>query len=195
MNRQLHRCPDSSVAGLCLAALLMSAGEGIAQPADVTAADEPETIDEIVVYGEMSLIQLQREIIRAEVRLFDVFNSLNSNDEFDVECEYIRRVGTRKRIHRCTPRFALEAQREASYEVKAGSEISGAARSGAPMYFESFIRKPRLREKDERLWQELAGFVRKDPEIQAALIDLVNAQKAYESERATVCDGKGLFCE
>lgn len=194
-----HRDPEFRVsfAGF-LVTLLLAAGPLPAQQEDEAVADAagvPEVIDEIVVYGDVSLPRLKEQIYRAEENLFDVFNQLNSSDEFDVECEFMRRAGTRRRIHRCMPGFAVDVEREAIYEVKSGSEISRFARSGAPTFFESYARKPLLRERDEALWQEMAEIVRGNAELQKAVIELVRANRIYESERARRCDGQGLFCK
>jgi len=45
-----------------------------------------ETIEEVVVYGNKSLSQLRRELYKAEDAVIDLFNSLNSDDEFDIRC-------------------------------------------------------------------------------------------------------------
>ena len=85
MFRRLLFTPGAIHLGLCLAAALLVARPCLAQDEQEADADIPEVIDEIVVYGEMSLIQLRREWVRAEENLFEVFNELNSDDESERE--------------------------------------------------------------------------------------------------------------
>ena len=64
-----------------------------------------EPIDEITVYGEKSLIYLEKEVDIAQESMFEVFNTLNTNDSFEVECRYQTRLDTRRRYLACVPKF------------------------------------------------------------------------------------------
>jgi hypothetical protein len=61
-------------------------GTCMSAPAQQVEPEPAETIEEIVVYGNKSLVQLRLELYKAEDAVFDLFNSLNSDDEFDVHC-------------------------------------------------------------------------------------------------------------
>lgn len=54
----------------------------------------PDTIEEVMVYGT-SLARLEVKVYRAEEKLFDTFNSLNSDDQYDVHCGYRQRTVSR----------------------------------------------------------------------------------------------------
>ena len=82
-----------------------------------------ETIEEIVVYGEKSLIHLRHEVQRAEDRVFDVFNTLNSDDEYDIHC--YREAPTGSHIHRrvCRANFVSKATAEEARALLLGLPI------------------------------------------------------------------------
>jgi hypothetical protein len=69
----------------------------------------PEEIEEITVYGDKPLHALRREVYGAEENFFDVFNSLNDEDEFDVRCFYEIPSFTHIRRHVCRARFVIDA--------------------------------------------------------------------------------------
>ena len=64
-----------------------SAGLCQATPADDISPEADKTPDEIIVYGQTNVIILRNALFIAQENFFDLFNSLNSNDEFDVECK------------------------------------------------------------------------------------------------------------
>ena len=49
--------------------------------------ESSETIEEIVVYGDKPLHALRREVYRVEESFFDLYSSLNQDDDFDVRCD------------------------------------------------------------------------------------------------------------
>ena len=57
--------------------------------------DEPEEIvDEIVVEVEMTPRQLRQEIRIAELQIFDIFNEINEDDDYDVICKRHAPIGS-----------------------------------------------------------------------------------------------------
>ena len=75
-------------AGMLVLALAKSptaSGQETAEESSEPVANE--SIEEITVYGESNINILRRQFNLAQERTFDIFNSLNSTDEFDIECE------------------------------------------------------------------------------------------------------------
>ena len=80
-----------------------------AQDAERSPAAPTETIEEIVVYGDKSLTALRQAIFRAEENFFDLFSSLNDDDDFDIRCFYETPTGTHIRHHVCRANFVTAA--------------------------------------------------------------------------------------
>ena len=148
------------------------------------AESEPassETVEEITVYGEKSLIRLRHEFYRAEENFFAVFNELNSDDMFDVDCDYVSVLGDRRRHHVCMPKFAKKAEADATAELLMSSRAS---------FFTSDIswaeyspNRARVRKMDELLRKEVRALLAEHPELQEAITKLARAKGVYESER------------
>ena len=77
-----------SAAVLVLLALgFSSLVTGQEAPAEDVDRQTERTPEEIIVYGKTSVIILQNALYRAEESFFDMFNALNSDDLFDVDCK------------------------------------------------------------------------------------------------------------
>lgn len=99
--------------------LLMSiAPIGYAQSDAETAgpANGSESIDEVVVVGEAQLDDLRLKLYTAEVEVYDLFNDLNDDNEFDVSCEQKAPVGSHIKQRYCQPRFVARLYNEALRE-------------------------------------------------------------------------------
>ena len=145
----------------------------------ITGYGEPsssESQEEITVYAEKSLVRLRHAFYRAEKDLFSVFNDLNSNDDFDVDCDYVAFPRGRWNHHQCRPRFAIKAEAMATRDAMLGSAYHGAGLS------EYSPHVARLKKKNERLWAEMHALLIEHPELQRALNDLVKAKNRYEHE-------------
>jgi len=144
----------------------------------------PDEIEEIVVYGEKSMTQLRLELHRAEENFFDVFNSLNSKKEFDVRCDYIVPIETRRRQHVCTPLFAMKLQEQAAQDMVATNMQYSTTPLGAL-----------LKKKEKLMWKEMATLVAEQPEMQAAYARLMKANSGMDAERQRRCEDRGILCK
>jgi hypothetical protein len=188
--KRRHSTPPTPFAGFLCAAFLAIAPLTLAQPAgaDDEASAHSETIDEIVVYGDRSLAQLRREMHKASEAFFDAYNDINSDDDFDIFCDYETGLGVRRRTHVCRPRFALKAEsRETSAFMLSGGAVQRSTGPGAgfnPGYGYVTPIAKRVYEKEAEMWQEVSELLTEHPEFQAAFEDLVRARSGYESELA-----------
>lgn len=163
------------IAGIIL--ILAFSSAGMCQTATVSES-EPESSDtpeEIVVYGKKSIVQLRRELYIAEESFFSVFNSLNTNKDFNVQCEYVTYLGERRRHHVCMPRFAkrFEAQRSSAI-ILANDGFSDNVGSA------NWVR---VKNKNKLLWQKMAELVLEHPELREAVVNLQRTKGAYDFER------------
>ncbi len=83
---------------LCAGSLCAQAA---APPGDRSQDEAPE---EIIVRGQR-LSDFRFALEAARVRVYDVFNDLNSDDAYDVHCQTETSTGTRMRQHTCRPQF------------------------------------------------------------------------------------------
>lgn len=111
MNK--HRAFTISCMAVLLATGLAAIGPAFAQtaaPAATKAIEELEELDEVVVHGT----RLAERIEKAEDRFFKLYNQLNKDDDFDINCASLPLDGdTRIEGRYCTPAFFVNALADA----------------------------------------------------------------------------------
>jgi hypothetical protein len=177
------------LASLVCASVLLVFLVGFSRPAEADESESgaPDVMEEIVVYGDKSLSQLRREMHLASEAFFDVYNELNSDDDFDIQCDYETTLGDRRRNHVCRPRFAVKAEaRETAAYLMSGHAVQRGTGPGAGFNpgngYVSPIAK-RVHEKEALMWQEVSELLALHPEFRDALNELLRAKNGYESER------------
>lgn len=154
------------------------------------ARDEPE---EVIVRGRR-LADFRVEIQTARVRVYDLFNDLNSDDAFDVHCRLEDSTGTRMRQQTCRPRFKDDISADAAtawvYAIMRacpdsvaqdcifGNAMAASQAKSAALGEES--REPAMQ---ERFALEMARVVAESPEMQQALLDYQAVERAYQEAR------------
>jgi hypothetical protein len=151
------------------------------------AEPEPaETIEEIVVYGNKSLVRLRLELYKAEDAVIDLFNSLNSDDEFDIHCRKEAPTGGRIKYRACKTNYVRDlvgaATREALLSAQNG--MGGA-------YLHPVLE---IKQKDELMRNEMEALLVERPELQNAFSEASDAKQVYDSERQKRCEGRVLIC-
>ena len=174
--------------------LLAFASAGMCQTESVQESEPAslETLEEIIVYGNKSMHSLRQELYMAEENLFAVFNSLNSDDEYDINCDYEVRLASRKRQHVCMPNFAQKNEADAASAFMA--ELQRLASNSQGTGGASYPIRARARKMEYQMWKEMAAMVSEHPELREALIRLASANKILESERERRCEDRILFC-
>ena len=160
-------------AGMLVLALANSpaaSGQESAEDSSVSPADE--SIEEITVYGERNINILRRQFNLAQERTFDVFNTLNSTDEFDIKCDYEQHLGSRRWVHVCTPKFNTRPQAHlgGTYFVTYDGEDKPSTQS------------PRIRRLNKELWEEMARLVNEDTKLRASIMELAAKKNALDAE-------------
>ena len=144
-----------------------------------------DAIDEIIVYGNKSLHTLRMDLYMAEENVFAVFNSLNSDDEYDVHCYYEAPTGTRIKRRMCRANFVKELTDESAMAMQL------ALRGMGGPYIPNWAR---VKKKEKLLLEEMEALVAEHPELLEALINLSDAKQILESERQRRCEGSFLIC-
>jgi hypothetical protein len=169
-------------AAIVLAIVYVPGATGQVTSTDGSEPATEQAPEEIVVYGEKSLIVLRNELYRAQEDFFTVFNSLNSTNDFDIKCNKITFLGARRRVHRCLPNFAIRYEAQASADMM----IAAYAHQFEAMDYSDNVDTAigvLLRKKDKELWAEFASLVLENPDLQQELVELRNANRALEVER------------
>ena len=155
--------------------LLAFAPVGLCQtdPVEEAEPDSSEVIDEIIVYGEQSISELRREVYKAEENFFDVFNSLNEDFEYDVNCYNEVPTGTHIRRHVCKANFVVEATSVQYVEI----------RTRGPRYP---VIPPELviAKKRKILRRKMEALIAAHPELLQALAEYTSTKATLKSERA-----------
>jgi len=156
-----------------------------AQGVDPAAADE---IEEIVVYGDKSLGLLRSDIYRAEEKAFSLFNSLNSDDDYDIHCYKEAQTGSHIKRRICKANFVRKLEAEATSRWLRNLQSGG--RAGQP-YGEAMVR---TQQKAEILRKEMEVLILENADLLKAVVELSNAKQILESERQRRCDGRLFVC-
>lgn len=160
--------------------ILAFSSVAVGQSLSQTDDSEPvsEEIEEIIVYGEMNLIQLKYEIYRAEEAFLDLFNSLNTNDEFDFRCKSITDLETRRKRHECTPKFYSRMLSRITMDTAMG--MRNRVTSGDLIQAVGPTRA-RIERKEQELATEMLTLLAENAELRAAYRELSAAKEAYEA--------------
>ena len=164
--------------------VLLSCAAAVSAAQDSTADAQivpiEEEIEEVVVYGEKTLIVLREMVHRAEENFYDVFSELNENPEFDVRCFMEAPTGTRIPKHVCRAKFVTDAETEWGQAwIREWAAV--------PVHTAVAVKRKQMEREMERL-------VLERPELQAALVDYVRAKEVYAAERKRRCEGKVFVC-
>jgi hypothetical protein len=126
-----------------------------------SAQTPPPAEPDIVVRGQRSL---QWQIERAEERLFATFNSLNSRDEFDIQCWLEAPTGSHIKYRVCAPRFTEDADAEAAQDFI----VNGIPPSATSL----------RAYKQRELRDEMSRLADENPELRRALLEVVKLLEA-----------------
>lgn len=173
---------------------LVSASLGQTSSTETTNPEAERTPEEIIVYGQTNVIILQNALYLAEESFFDMFNSLNSDDLFDVDCKKRQKsIEERSKEHRCVPNFALRFAAQASSGFARDMHY-GMSRGGANSSFGDLEYQARVRAMEKKMWAEIVELAKKDPAFREEIRNLQSAKRALEAEKERRGSCKKLFC-
>jgi hypothetical protein len=163
-----------------------------AQPVAAQAADAAREAPEEVIVRGRRLADFRAELEAAQLRVYDLFNELNSDDAFDVRCQTEDATGTRLRQQTCRPRFVDDISSAAAVAwvngLKDACGVDGltqecifdnprAASQAKSVALGEEGREPTMQ---KRFAAEMARVVRDHPEMQQALLDYEAVELAYD---------------
>jgi hypothetical protein len=163
------------------------------------AEDSPrqESPEEVVVRGKR-VGQLRAEVDEARQRAYDVYNEINSNDEFDVRCRKERRTGSNVATQVCRPRFedeisaaAASAYASTLFQRCQPDAASGFLDTQACMFSEPGVSAKASAQgvetqslpKHEQMAEEISRLAREDDRLAEAIFGFYEASQEYEAAR------------
>jgi hypothetical protein len=139
-----------------------------------------EPIEEIIVYGDKSLYHYRLEMYRAQDLVFTTFNSINSDDQYDVHCYDESAPGSRVKRHICRASFVKEAEAAEAMGFMLGHPHVPA--------------KTVIFQKHSELTEELDKLMLESPELREAVIKYGITIQNLEAARKEKCDGRTIAC-
>lgn len=147
-----------------------------ALPADTAVPAENAGIDEIIVPGRAPE-NLRVEIERLEVAVYDRFNALNSNDEFDIHCLQRAPTGSNIPQRTCAPNFVIQSESRASRRMLADGRSSDANN------FNRAELNLHMQEKSRELTEEIQRVARQDEQLLRDLARLAELKQIELNEQ------------
>jgi hypothetical protein len=155
---------------------------GFVIPLGAAAADvskDSGELAEVDVIGK-SLHELEREVIVAEDRFYKRFNTLNTNDDFDIHCRMEEMTGTRVPQRQCRIKFLADAQAMDSQEFLKGlTSASGASGMNTPVA----ALMPQWVQRRDEYRQTAKALLEKDPELLALANEWLRLHEQYDRVR------------
>ena len=147
---------------LCWVVFLGLGGPALAQDA---SSSPSAGIEELVVPGRTPE-NLRVEIERLEVAVYDRFNALNSNDEFDIHCFEQAPTGSNIPLRTCAPNFVIRTESRAATNMLTDGR-GGAGNNNNPAEQRAF-----MEQKSRELTAEIQRVAREDEQLLRDLVRL-----------------------
>jgi hypothetical protein len=155
---------------------------GLAAPALAQTDAVPSAgVEEVVVPGRTPE-NIRVEIERLESVVYDRFNALNSDDEFDIHCLMQAPTGSNIPSRTCVPNFVLRA------ESAAGRKMLNDGRTGAGNNNNPAEQRARMEEKSRELTEEMQRVARED---EVLLRDLVRLDELKQMQSRSAAGRTG----
>jgi hypothetical protein len=152
---------------------------GLCAPASgQEAASTPQVaaqVDEIIVPGRRPE-NLRVEIERLEGAVYERWNVLNSNDEFDIHCREMEPTGSNIPLRTCAPNFVVEAESSVARNQINDGRSTGGRRDPAEL-------RTQLEQKSRALTEEMQRVAREDEQLLRDLVRLDELRQLQTTER------------
>lgn len=156
-----------SIVFLCLTfPLLPASAESTADRIAKTGAEIDEVLEEITIIGDRSLGSLTHLIMKAEDRIYDIFNGMNDDKRYDVACRWEAPIGSHIKRRSCRPNFVLNAQSDNARAVLA--YIQGSAFATDPSEASNFAAE--LYRHFPIFHRKMLASIKANPELLEAIV-------------------------
>jgi hypothetical protein len=189
-------------AELILLAIAVSGGGVAVAQSERAAPDSAEDSrrdeaadDEVIVTGKR-IGELRLEVRAAREHAYNIFNEINSTNDFDVRCADQTRAHSHQKVWVCKPRFESRLEAEAAREYLQALVISCRGPAGvtqACMFSPAGdrgisraqgIEGPKI-SKREQMNEEIVRLANENPRFAQAILDFAAKNQEYEAARKT----------
>jgi hypothetical protein len=186
---------SSRAAALIFFIALPGGGVAVAQsdravPASVQAASSQEAPDEVIVHGKR-LGDLRLKVQAAREHAYNIFNEINSTNDFDVHCSAEKRTFSRMKRRVCRAQFENRIQAQAAKEymhelfVHCGGQAVTASCVFSAAGQQGLVRvaavESQIPGKREELNQEIVRLANEDPRFAQAILDYYEASQELKA--------------
>lgn len=145
----------------------------VAASMDATAQPQPADATDVAESSGSSPRALRAEIRTLERDMFELFNKLNSNDDFDVTCDFHTPTGSKLAVWQCEPAFLRLAESAEYMQMKDNSNTDTGGIHGIgylPRRSDdvAFMQ----REKAAQMQEEMRALALEHPELAKAIVTL-----------------------
>jgi hypothetical protein len=158
---------------LCFVVLFGLGAPALAQETQ-SRAQPAANADEVVVEGRKPE-NVYAEIERLELSVYDRFNALNSNDEFDIHCFKQAPTGSNIPLRRCAPNFVVQAEAQAAQNTMVGAR----GRADARNHGDTTV----LEQKSKALTEEIQRLAREDAQLMRDLVRLDELKRQQANDK------------
>jgi hypothetical protein len=141
-------------------------GESTAERIAQTGADVDEVLEEITIVGDRSMGSLTHLIMKAEDRIYDIFNTMNGDKRYDVACRWDAPIGSNIKRRTCRPNFVQNAQSDNARAIVA--YIQGSPFTTDPGEISSFAAE--LHRHFPIFHQKMIASIKENPELLDAIV-------------------------
>lgn len=152
--------------------------EGVPQKQSTNSDAKEYVLDEIIVKDKTTTHSLRMEVIRAEELKYEIFNELNSTDDFDIICDWRRSTGSLLRDHYCVSGW-MEKERRRDMDIWASGFDMVTPRSYSQLALA-------FADQYEALKKEMVDLALKHPELATAMLRVKELRYLLEKK-----EGKG----
>jgi hypothetical protein len=157
-----------------------------AAPGSAEAPAPQQSSDEVIVRGKR-LGELRLDLQVAREHAFDIFNEINSNDDFDVHCGDETRVFSHAKKRVCRARFENRIAAQAARDYLAGLDMAcpEARCIFGPASEKGIVRAQKaenpLQSKQQQLKQEIVRLANQDARFAQAILDYYAISRELET--------------
>lgn len=147
------------------------------QPAKIQTTTYPRKMEELIITGERPTSLLRREMFDTQDQVYEMFNTLNEEGEYDMICYKEARIGSQIRYQVCKPEFMWNAISEASEDA-----LLDAGLGIGTMYT---LNRAELNGKAEYQRELMARLANENPQFLSLLKKRLALRKEYEARFKT----------
>jgi hypothetical protein len=144
---------------------------------ETQSAAQRAEVEEVIVPGRQPE-NVRVEIERLEADVYERFNALNSDDDFDIHCFKRAPTGSNIPLRTCAPNFVTRAESGAARKLMADG------RGGAGNNHNPAEHAMRMQEKSRELTAEMQRVARQDERLMRDLVRLDELRQLQSLEEA-----------